>query len=160
MTRFGWLFVGGMVLTLAWDATAATSRQDDVVVVGQGTSSDGEAMQVTCRLGLAVVPSNAFVGECVLTLGADRLTVAGLDAEEQDRLNVVLDGQVIVRGTVVKGTGRFQELAAGGQSGFPVHVEMDPLGRGWTIRGHGSDGSTLPVIRGSLSQGAVTINAP
>jgi hypothetical protein len=160
MTRLGWFFAVGAMLTLAWDATAATNRQDDVVVAGQGTSSDGEAMQVTCRLGLAVVPSNVFVGQCVVTVGADRLTLAGSDTEGNERLNVVLDGQVIVRGAAVKGTGRFQDLVASSQSGFPVHMEMDPLGRGWAIRGHGSDGRTLTVIRGSLSQGTVTITAP
>ena len=75
-------------------------------------------------------------------------------------MTVVLDGHVIVRGGAVTATGRFEELLQRSQSGFPVYVEVDPLGRSWAVRGHGGNGDVKTVARGRMTEGAVHFRLP
>jgi hypothetical protein len=160
MTRLGRIIVA--ILIAAWPAGAAPpgSQQADLVVTGQGATSDAEPTTLRCELNLVTTPSNVFVGRCLVEVGPEQLVLGDLAVDGAEPMTVVLDGHVIVRGGAVTATGRFQELLQSSQSGFPVYVEVDPLGRSWAVRGHGGNGDVETVAGGRMTEGAVHFRLP
>ena len=134
----------------------AQDRPADLTVAATGAAAAGEPMAMACALTLATVPSNTYVGRCRITVGGDALTLTGLPAEARRLVTVVLTGAVSLRGVAEEGTGRFAALVAHGAAGFPLDVQIDPLGRAWTIRGALPGGGSQVVAVGGLTTGSVT----
>jgi hypothetical protein len=132
----------------------------DLVVTASGSAADGELMTLACGLSFAVVPSNTFLGQCRVTVGADQMALAGLDVDGAQQLTVVLNGEVTVRGAARSATGRFQRLVGNGQVGFPVYLHVDPLSRAWSIRADTPSGTRQIVSSGLLADGTITLTMP
>ncbi len=147
-----------VILIAAFPARAAP--QADLVVTGRGATSEAEPATLGCELNLVATPSNVFVGRCMVEVGLDQLVLGGLAIDGAEPMTVVLDGHVIVRGGAVTATGRFEELLQRSQSGFPVYVEVDPLGHSWAVRGYGGNGDVETVARGRMTEGAVHFRLP
>ena len=150
------------ILIAALPARAAPpgSQQADLVVAGRGATSKAEPATLRCDLNRVTTPSNVFVGRCLVEVGPDQLVLGSLAVDGAEPMTVVLDGHVIVRGGAVTATGRFEELLQRSQSGFPVYVEVDPLGRSWAVRGDGGNGDVKTVARGRMTEGAVHFRLP
>ena len=144
--------LGILVLAIG---SAAEDRPADLAISASGAAAHGEPMALACTLTLAVVPSNTYLGRCQLTVGSDHVTLTGLPAEGQRLVTVVLTGAVGLRGVAEAGTGRFAPFVSHGAAGFPVDVQIDPLGRAWALRGALPGGGTQVVAAGALTKGSV-----
>ena len=160
MTHLARIIVATIIVTLPAGAAPPGSQQADLVVTGRGATSSAESATLRCDLNLVATPSNVFVGRCLVEVGSDQLVLGDLAIDGAERMTVVLDGQVIVRGGAVTATGRFEELLERSQSGFPVYVEVDPLSRSWAVRGYGGNGNVKTVARGRMTEGAVHFTLP
>ncbi len=160
MTHLAQIIVAIFIAALPARAAPPGSQQADLVVTGRGATSKAEPATLRCELKLVATPSNVFVGQCLVEVGPDQLVLGGLAIDGAEPMTVVLDGNVIVRGGAVTATGRFEELLQSSQSGFPVYVEVDPLGRSWAVRGNGGNGAVETVARGRMTEGAVHFRLP
>jgi hypothetical protein len=118
-----------------------------------GTTAHGDAMRTDCRLSFVEQPSNRFDGACRITVGVDELALAAIDPERSP--TVVLNRAVTLRGFAVYSGGRFAEFADSGAEGFPLYLELDPLGHRWTVRADRPGGGSEIVIDGALTGGTI-----
>ncbi len=160
MTHLALIIVAILIAALPARAAPPGSQQADLLVTGRGATSKAEPATLRCELNLVAPPSNVFVGRCLVEVGPDQLVLGDLAVDGAEPMTVVLDGHVIVRGGAVTATGRFEELLERSQSGFPVYVEVDPLGRSWAVRGHRGNGNVKTVARGRMTEGAVHFRLP
>jgi hypothetical protein len=149
-----------LIATLPARAAPLGSQQADLLVAGRGATYKAESATLRCDLNRVTTPSNVFAGRCLVEVGPDQLVLGNLGVNGAEPMTVVLDGHVIVRGGAVTATGRFEALLQRSQSGFPVYVEVDPLGRSWAVRGHGGNGDVETVASGRMTEGVVHFRLP
>lgn len=149
------LLMGGLTVLGGVSAAPSEERPADLAIAATGAAAQGEPMALACALTLATVPSNTYLGRCQLTVGPDQVTLAGLPAEGQRLVSVVLTGAVGLRGMAEAGTGRFAALVSHGAAGFPVDLQVDPLGRAWALRGALPGGGSQVVAAGGLAKASV-----
>ena len=160
MTHLARISVAILMAALPAHAAPPGAQQPDLILTGRGATSKAEPATLRCELRLMATPSNVFDGRCVVAVGPDQLVLGSLAIDGAEPMTVVLDGHVIVRGGAVTATGRFEELLERSQSGFPVYVEVDPLGRSWAVRGHRGNGNVKTVARGRMTEGTVQFRLP
>jgi hypothetical protein len=158
MTHLALILVGILIAALPARAAPPGSKQADLLVTGRGATSGAEPATLRCELNLSSPSNVSSVG--LVEVGPDQLVLGGLAIDSAEPMTVELDGHVIVRGGAVTATGRFEELLERSQSGFPVYVEVDPLGRSWAVRGHRGNGNVKTVARGRMTEGAVHFRLP
>jgi hypothetical protein len=137
---------------------APRAARADVTIQVVGTDAKGGAMRGSCALRPLSPPSNTFLGQCELSLGAERIVIAGLDVDGQSVLSAVLDGRITIRGvprSTRPASERFGQMVTDGAAGFPIYLRIDPFGRAWALERDLPGGGREVVAGGSISEGNV-----
>ncbi len=148
-----------IVLVVLAVASAHATR-GDVRIGANGVESSGARMQLACELDFVSVPSNVFAGACRISVGGDELVLAGSDPDRQRGPTALLNGRLTIRGFADSATGRFAPLVERGALGFPVFLEIDPLGRAWSIRADAPGGTSETVTSGAITGGRIFFVLP
>jgi hypothetical protein len=146
----------GVVIAVAAVAAGAPGvARADMTMVMAGTDLKGDRMRVSCKLLPASPPSNTFTGRCEVTVGAERLAIAGLDVNGESVLSAVLDGRITIRGRAESASGRFLQMVVDGADGFPVYLHIDPFGRAWALQRDVPGGGREALTGGRISEGSL-----
>jgi hypothetical protein len=157
-----WIGTAALAIVLVAAAPEARAQRNtaDLRIGVSGTDPSGAVMRTACDLDFVSVPSNVFEGPCRVIVGSDELVLVGRDADRQRVPTLLLNGVVTIRGFLESGTGSFASLADGGRAGFPVYLEIDPLGRAWSIRADTPAGGTETVSSGVVTGGRIFLVLP
>lgn len=156
--------LGAAVLIVLFAATISDaqspSKTADVKISVVGMESNGNSMKLDCDFNFVAVPSNVFSGACRVDLGVERLSVVSAGIDRQRTSTLLMDRGLTIRALAESGTHRFANAVLGGDAGFPVYIELDPLRRDWIIRRDVPGGGHETIASGSLSSGRITFAIP